>query len=201
MNPRSIARVVLGGALGVAAIAGSHAQDYPNRPVRVIVPFAPGGGADITGRVIAQKLSESLGQQFIVENRAGAASNIGTEFVARSAPDGYTLLLVGPNHTTNINLFKKLNYHPVKSFEPISQVTAAPYVLLLHPSVPARNLKELIALARSKPGALQKPDVQSRMAALGVEVIGSTPQDFATFIERDIDKWAVAIKASGARID
>ena len=299
-------------------------EQYPHRPIRMIVPFAPGGGADITGRAIAQKLAEGLGQQVVVDNRPGAAGNIGTELAARSAPDGYTLLLIGPNHTTNVSLFAKLNYDPVRDFEPISLVTSAPYVLLVHPSLPARNVKELIALARAKPGqltygssgngtaghlamelvktqakidmvhvpykgsqplltdliggqivtgfgdalsstpqvqagrlralavsgarrartlpdvptvaeaalpgfdvtvwqgilapagtpreivarlhseivnALQKPEVQSRMAALGVDIIGNSPQEFAAFIKRDIAKWAVVIKASGARID
>jgi tripartite-type tricarboxylate transporter receptor subunit TctC len=308
----------------LAVIGTTHAQTYPTKPVRLLVPFAPGGGADITGRAIAQKLAEGLGQQVVVDNRAGAASNIGTELAARSAPDGYTLLLIGPNHTTNVSLFAKLNYDPIKDFEPISLVTSAPYVLLVHPSLPVRNVKELIALARAKPGqlnygssgngtaghlamelvktqakidlqhvpykgsqplqtdliggqvvtgfgdalsstplvqagrlralavssakrghmlpdvptmaeaalpgfdvtvwqgilapagtpreivtrlhseiisTLQKPEVQSRMAALGVDIIGNSPQEFAAFIKRDIAKWAVVIKASGARID
>ena len=325
MNGNLIARTGWCCVLCIMANSYAFAQGaYPNRSIRLIVPFAAGGGADITGRVVAQKLTEAFGQQIVVDNRAGAASNIGTELVAKSAPDGYTLLLVGPNHTTNISLFAKLNYDPVKDFEPVSLVTAAPYVLLAHPSLPARNLKELIALARSKPGqltygsagngtaghlamesiktqakidmlhvpykgspplqsdlvggqvvagfdnvlssvphvnsgrlravavsggkrspalpevptvaesalpgfdvtvwqgilapagtpreivarlhaeitgALQKPDVQSRMAGLGVDIIGNSPAEFAAFIKRDIEKWAVVIKASGARID
>ena len=297
---------------------------YPNRSIRLIVPFAAGGGADITGRVVAQKLTEAFGQQVIVDNRAGAAGNIGTELAAKSAPDGYTLLLVGPNHTTNISLFSKLNYDPVRNFDPISLVTAAPYVLLVHPSLPTPDLKTLIALARAKPGqliygsagngtaghlamesiktlaridmlhvpykgspplqadliggqivagfdnvlssvphvkagrlralavsgskrspalpnvptvaqsglpgfdvtvwqgvlapagtpgeiitrlhteilgALKKPDVQSRMAALGVDIVGNSPGEFAEFIKRDIEKWVLVIKAAGARVD
>jgi tripartite-type tricarboxylate transporter receptor subunit TctC len=316
--------LALAAACALAVISTTHAQTYPTKPVRLVVPFAPGGGADITGRAIAQKLAEGFGQQVVVDNRAGAAGNIGTELAARSAPDGYTLLLIGPNHTTNISLFAKLNYDPVKDFEPISLVTSAPYVLLVHPSLPARNVKELIALARAKPGqltygssgngtaghlamelvktqakidmlhvpykgsqplltdliggqvvagfgdalsstpqvqagrlralavsggkrthtmpdvptvaeaalpgfdvtvwqgilapagtpreivarlhseiisAMQKPEVQSRMATLGVDIIGNSPQEFAAFIKRDIAKWAVVIKASGARID
>ena len=324
MNCKLLTCAALCLALAPLTVPETHAQTFPTRPVRLVVPFAAGGGADITARVIAQKLTESFGQQVIVDNRPGAASNIGTELVARSAPDGYSLILVGPNHTTNINLFAKLNYDPIKDFEPVSLVTSAPYVLLMHPSLPAKNLKEFIALARAKPGqltygsagngtaghlafesiktqaklqivhvpykgspplqadliggqiaagfdnvlsslphvkagrlralavsggkrspampdvptvaeaalpgfdvtvwqgilapagtprdvvtrlnseivsALQKPDVQSRMAALGVEIIGSSPQEFAAFIKRDIEKWAVVIKASGARID
>lgn len=326
MNRKLIARAgrccVL---LGVIATSQAFAQStYPNRTLRLIVPFAAGGGADITGRVVAQKLTEAFGQQMLVDNRAGAAGNIGTELAAKSAPDGYTLLLVGPNHTTNVSLFTKLNYDPVRDFNPVTLLTAAPYVLLVHPSLPAPNLKALIALARSKPGqltygsagngtaghlamesiktqakidmlhvpykgspplqsdliggqvvagfdnvlssvahvkagrlralavssakrspalpdvptveqaalpgfdvtvwqgllvpagtpreivarlhtevisALQKPDVQSRMAALGVDIVGNSPAEFAAFIRRDIEKWALVIKAASARID
>ncbi len=326
MNRKLIART--GGCcmlISVLATSLAFAQSaYPNRSIRLIVPFAAGGGADIIGRVVAQKLTEAFGQQVIVDNRAGAAGNIGAELAAKSAPDGYTLLLVGPNHTTNISLFSKLNYDPVKDFEPVTLVTAAPYVLLVHPSLPARDLKTLISLARSKPGqliygsagngtaghlamesiktqakidmlhvpykgspplqsdliggqvaagfdnvlssaphvkagrlralavsgvkrspalpdvptiaqsglpgfdvtvwqgvlapaatpreivarlhteilgALQKPDVQSRMAALGVDIVGGPPAEFAAFIKRDIEKWALVIKAAGARVD
>lgn len=326
MNRKLIARAgrycVL---LGVIATSQAFAQSaYPNRTLRLIVPFAAGGGADITGRVVAQKLAEAFGQQVLVDNRAGAAGNIGTELAAKSAPDGYTLLLVGPNHTTNVSLFTKLNYDPVRDFDPVTLLTAAPYVLLVHPSLPAPDLKALIALARSKPGqltygsagngtaghlamesiktqakidmlhvpykgspplqsdliggqvvagfdnvlssvahvkagrlralavssakrspalpdvptvaqaalpgfdvtvwqgllapagtpreivarlhteiisALQKSDVQSRMAALGVDIVGNSPAEFAAFIRRDIEKWALVIKAAGARID
>ena len=144
-------------ALACAVITGSPdlaAQSYPSKPVRVIVPFAAGGGADIMGRTISQKLTEALGQQFVVDNRAGAAANIGTEMVARSAPDGYTLLLVGPNHTANPHMFRKLSWDAVKDFEPISLLNSASYVLVAHPSFPVRSVKELIALARAKRGQI-----------------------------------------------
>src|ERR1043166_474963 len=130
------------------------AQSYPTKPVRVIVPFAAGGGADIMGRTISQKLTESFGQQFIVDNRAGAAANIGTEIAARAAPDGYTLIVTGPNHTINVHMFRKLSWDPVKDFEPISMLNSASYILVTHPSLPVRSLKDLIALARAKPGQL-----------------------------------------------
>ena len=144
-------------ALACALTMGSldlAAQSYPTRPVRVIVPFAAGGGADIMGRTISQKLTETMGQQFVVDNRAGAAANIGTEMVARAAPDGYTLLLVGPNHTANPHMFRKLSWDPVKDFEPISLLNSASYVLVAHPSVPVKSVKELIALAHAKPGQI-----------------------------------------------
>jgi tripartite-type tricarboxylate transporter receptor subunit TctC len=323
MNLKLICHAGVSCMLSVAAVA-SWAQNYPTRPVRLIVPFATGGGADIIARTVAQKLSEAYGQQFVVENRPGAAGNIGVELVARSPADGYTLLLNSSNFSTNVSLFSKLNFDPIKDFEPISLLAAAPYVLVVHPSLPVRTVKDLIAVARASPGkltygsagngtpahlgmelikatakidmvhvpykgsiphlsdlvagqiaagfdnvlssvplvragrlraiavsgatrspalpevptvaesglpgfdvtvwngilapagtpreitarlhseiisALQKPDVRSRMAGLGVDIIGSTPQEFAAFIRRDIDKWAAVIKVSGARLD
>jgi tripartite-type tricarboxylate transporter receptor subunit TctC len=323
MNLKRVVSACVYCMLSLAAVA-SWAQNYPTRPVRLIVPFATGGGADIIARTVAQKLSEAYGQQFIVENRPGAAGNIGVELVARSPADGYTLLLNSSNFSTNVSLFSKLNFDPVRDFEPISLLAAAPYVLVVHPSLPVRTVKDLIAVARASPGkltygsagngtpahlgmelikatakidmvhvpykgsiphlsdlvagqiaagfdnvlssvplvkagrlraiavsgasrspalpevptvaesglpgfdvtvwngilapagtpreitarlhseiiaALQKPDVRSRMSGLGVDIIGSTPQEFAAFIRRDIDKWAAVIKVSGARLD
>ncbi|MEI8399634.1 MAG: tripartite tricarboxylate transporter substrate binding protein [Alcaligenaceae bacterium] len=125
------------------------AQTFPNRAITLVVPFAAGGGADIVGRLIAQKISENVGQQMIVENRAGAAGNIGASYVAKSKPDGYTLLLTGPNHTTNVSLFRSLSYDPIKDFSPITLLTGAPYLLVVNPSLNVKNLTELIAFARA----------------------------------------------------
>jgi tripartite-type tricarboxylate transporter receptor subunit TctC len=148
------------------------AQGYPTRTVRVIVPFSAGGGADVVGRTLAQRLTESLGQQVIVDNRPGAAGNIGTEAVARAAPDGYTLLVAGPNHTSNVHLFSKLPFDPVKDFEPVSLLTSAQYILLVHPSLPARSVKELIALARARPGQINYGSAGNGAANhLGMELI------------------------------
>ena len=129
------------------------AQPFPSRAITLVVPFAAGGGADIVGRLLAQKVSENIGQQMIVENRAGAAGNIGASYVAKSKPDGYTLLLTGPNHTTNVSLFRNLTYDPIKDFAPIALLTGAPYLLVVNPSLPVKNLTELITFARtaSKP--------------------------------------------------
>lgn len=127
---------------------------YPSRAVRIIVPFAAGGGADVVARALAQTLSERLGQQFVVDNRPGGAGNIGTEVAARAAPDGYTLLLTGPSHVINAYLFRQLPFDPLHGFAPISLLTAAPYVLVASPSLPARSFGELIALARSSPAPL-----------------------------------------------
>ena len=169
-----ILKLALIAACAFTVTGTTHAQTYPTKPVRLLVPFAPGGGADITGRAIAQKLAEGLGQQVVVDNRAGAASNIGTELAARSAPDGYTLLLIGPNHTTNVSLFAKLNYDPIKDFEPTSLVTSAPYVLLVHPSMPVRNVKELIARPRQT-GTAQLRLVRQRHRGPPRDGIGQDP--------------------------
>jgi len=149
-----ISPVVLATLLAAHSFA-AHAQGYPVRPVRIVVPFPAGGNADILARVLAQKLGELLGQSVVVDNRAGASGIIGTEAVAKSAADGYTLLMgTTGTHTTNPAVFAKLPYDPVKDFAPISNFADSPFLLVVHPSVPARSLAELIALARARPGQL-----------------------------------------------
>jgi len=145
---------VVAGATIVPARA-AHAQAYPTKPVRLIVPFPPGGPADVLGRLFGQKLSESWGQPVVVENRAGAGGNIGAEAVAKSAPDGYTLLLIANSHTINASLYSSLPYDPVRDFTPISEVASYMLVLVTHPSVPVASVAELVALARSRPGQLK----------------------------------------------
>ena len=130
------------------------AQSYPTRPIRMIVPYAPAGSTDITGRNIAQRMTANMGQQVVVDNRSGAAGVIGTDLVAKSTPDGYTILLSTNAFTANPWLYSKLPYNTEKDFAPITLVTSAPNLLAAHPSVPARTANELIALARSKPGQL-----------------------------------------------
>jgi tripartite-type tricarboxylate transporter receptor subunit TctC len=137
-----------------AAVSATLAQQYPSKPVRMIVPFAPGGNTDIIGRVFAPKLGELLGQQIIVDNRGGAGSTIGTEAAARAAPDGYTLLMVSAAHTINPAMIRKLNYDSVKDFTALGIIADVPTGLVVHPSVPAQNVKELVALARAQPGAI-----------------------------------------------
>lgn len=142
-------------ALGVLIGAlPADAQPYPSKPVRVITPFPPGAGVDIVTRIFTPRLAEALGQQFIVDNRSGAAGHIGAELAARAAPDGYTLLLAPSSIVISRTLYPKLAYNIEKDLDPITQVAAAPFVLVVHPSLPVRNLKELIALAKSKPGQL-----------------------------------------------
>ncbi len=139
----------------LALLAGSvAAQPYPSKSVRVISGFPPGSGADITARVIGVKLYEATGQQFFVENRPGAGSNIAAEVAAKSAPDGYTLFIGTVANTINATLYSKLPFDFVRDFAPVALTTAAPNVLVVHPSVPARSVKELVALAKSRPGQL-----------------------------------------------
>src|SRR5580765_3065963 len=142
-------------ALAALAISAAHAEVYPAKPIRMIVAYPPGGGTDIVGRTIAQKLGETLGQSVVVENRGGASGNIGTELAARAAPDGYTILMgnVAPN-AINVSLFKDLPFDPVADFAPVSLVASTPNILVVHPSTPARTVKEVIALAKAKPGTL-----------------------------------------------
>lgn len=142
-------------ALSLAILCNlAAAQDYPARPVRFILPFPPGGGTDILGRLISDRLSASLGQPVVTENRGGAGGNVGAEVAARSAPDGYTIVLCAPSLAISPSLYSKLNYDPVKDFAPISLVATVPNVLITHPSVPAQTLQEFIAHVRTKPGAL-----------------------------------------------
>jgi tripartite-type tricarboxylate transporter receptor subunit TctC len=132
----------------------ASAQDYPLRPLRFILPFPPGGGTDILGRIIAERLAANLGQPVVTENRGGAGGNVGAEAAAHSAPDGYTIVLVAPSLAISPTLYSKLNYDPVKDFVPISLVATVPNVMVTHPSVQAQTLQEFIALARSKPGGM-----------------------------------------------
>jgi tripartite-type tricarboxylate transporter receptor subunit TctC len=136
-------------ALVVTGAAG--AQQYPAKPVRMVVPFAPGGSNDILARVVGQKLTEAWGQQVIVENRPGGGTVIGTDVVAKSAPDGYTLLMVSPSHSTNPTLVKKLPFDTLRDLAPVILLAHSSNVLLAHPSLPVRSVKDLVALARSRP--------------------------------------------------
>jgi tripartite-type tricarboxylate transporter receptor subunit TctC len=140
-------------ALAQTASTGSG-QAYPSRSVRVIVPYAPGGNTDFTARVIATKLTEVFGQQVVVENRPGGATNIGSELVAKAPPDGYTMLMGGASNAINMSLYKKLPYDTLRDFAPVILCVKGANVLAVHPSLPAKNLKELIALAKAQPGKL-----------------------------------------------
>ena len=142
----------VGALLALTSIAA--AQDYPSKPVRVIIPFPPGGVNDTVGRLVATQLSTRLGKQFIVDNRGGAGGTVGTELAANAPKDGYTLLVVSLAHTVNPWLYK-LPYDPIKAFAPIAIVASAPNVIVVHPSLPVHSLKELVDMARQQPGKLQ----------------------------------------------
>lgn len=148
-------RAILVAFSALAFGGAATAQDYPSRPVKIVVPFPAGGSNDIIGRILAQKLGERNGQTFLIENRGGAGGNIGADAVATSEPDGYTLLLTAPPPLTiNAALYKSLPYDPAKAFAPIALVASVPIVLAVHPSVEANNVTELIALAKAKPGTI-----------------------------------------------
>jgi len=146
-------RPLLGLALAIVASVAAG-QGYPAKPLRLIIPFSPGGSNDIVGRMAAAQLGERLGQPVIVDNRTGAGGTIGTEAAAKSPPDGYTLFLVSVGHAFNASIYKKLPYDPVKSFVPVAMLGTGPAVLVVYPGLPANSLQELIALAKQKPGQL-----------------------------------------------
>ena len=139
----------------LALTARGVAQNYPERVVRIINPYPPGGSVDVMARILAQKLSDNLGQQFIVENRSGGGGNTGSDFVAKAEPDGYTLLFTAPGPlTVNQTLYSKLSFDPATDFAPIALFATAPIVLIVNPAVPANDVRELIALAKKEPGKI-----------------------------------------------
>ncbi len=141
--------------IGLVAAAHGYAQNYPGKPIRLVLPYPPGGGTDVIARPLAQKLSENLGQQVIVDNRGGANGNIGMEFVAKSPPDGYTLLFgLTWQYAVNPSLYGKVPYDPVRDYASIALLANAPYVLVVHPSVPVKSVPELLALLKARPGQL-----------------------------------------------
>lgn len=148
-----MALYIAGAALS-SVTATAYAQSYPSKPIRFVAASSPGSGVDIVCRLLAPKLSEALGQQVVVDNRAGVGGNLGAELAARAAPDGYTLFMATPSQPISSSLHSKLNYDLVRDFAPISLLTTGHFMLVVHPSVPARSVKELIALAKSRPGKL-----------------------------------------------
>ena len=167
-TPKWLCKVAV--ALATSGIAGlAGAQGYPAKPIRFVITYPTGGGSDFTVRPIAQKLSERWGQPVFVDSRPGGSAMIGTDFVARSAPDGYTLMLAASSEVSmNVVLFKKMPYDPVRDLQPVTLVGTTPPILLAHPSLPVKSVKELVALARAKPGALSYGSIGT-----------GTPQHFA----------------------
>lgn len=140
--------------LAISLDSAAYAQSYPTKPIRLVVSFATGGTSDILARILAPKLSDALGQPVLVDNRPGAGGNIGAEIVAKAAPDGYTMLLAPPSLTANLALYGELNFDPVKDLAPVTLVAELPIVLVVYPALPAKSVKELIALAKAQPGKL-----------------------------------------------
>src|SRR5258706_5995722 len=148
------AALVIAASLGHSGLAQAQPDRYPSRPIRLVVPFPPGGSVDVVGRLLAAKLSETMGQQMVVDNRSGASGVIGAEAVMNAPPDGYTLLINTIPFVSNQFLMPRTPYDPLRDFVSVSLVASAPSFVTVHPSVPARSIQELIALAKAKPGAL-----------------------------------------------
>jgi tripartite-type tricarboxylate transporter receptor subunit TctC len=145
---------ILALAAAFVAAGGAGAQTWPTKTVRIVVPFGPGGGTDIQGRLLGKKFSESMGQTFVVDNRAGAAGLIGAEIVAKSPPDGYNILFTTASLAVNVSLYKKIPIDPLKDLVPVSWISSVPLVFVVHPSVPAKSVKELVALAKKRAGKM-----------------------------------------------
>jgi len=154
-----VALLFISASLGAASAFAQDAKDYPNKPIRFIVPYPPAGGTDIVARILTEPLAAALGQPIIIDNRGGAAGNLGTDIAAKSAPDGYTILFTLSSHTINPKLYDKLPFDVEKDFAPISLAALIPQILVAHPSVPVNNVSELIALAKREPGKLNYASV------------------------------------------
>lgn len=200
MQLRAMAFVTLG---NLAAIA--HAQPWPAKPIRFIIAQPPGGQNDVQARIIGLKLTELWGQPVVFDNRPGAGGAIGFEIAAQAPNDGYTIAMGSISTLAVIPAMpRKPRYDPLADFAPVTLVSTSPYVVTLHPSVPARTLKELVALAKARPGALS---YASSGTATGIhltvnqgnDIAAGTPQEFAAFIRAEMDKWAKVIKAAGVR--
>ena len=171
---RVVARIAAMVLLATAAAAAAQ-TDYPNRPIRMIVPYVPGGGTSVMGRLVAQRLTESWGQQVVVDNRPGAGGIVGAETVARSQPDGYTVMFTAVSDHLLVSLIQKTPYDPIKDFVPVATVAVAERLLVVHPSIPATNLKELIALAKAKPGQINYASLGNGSTAhVGTELLCMT---------------------------
>jgi tripartite-type tricarboxylate transporter receptor subunit TctC len=208
---KSLCPLALVTALAAAAGA-SGAETYPVRPIRMIIPSGAGGVTDILGRVLAQKLTDNLGQQVIVDNRPGASGVIGSHIVAKAAPDGYTLLMVYPSHTVNQSLYRDIPYDTAKAFAPITLVSAVAPVLIVSSQSPARTMKELIDLAKAKPGALNHGSVGAgSMGSLAAELLRSladirftqvaykgSPQALTALISGELDFYLIGSVGTAA---
>ena len=194
--------------LGVFLNETANARQFPSRPIRLVVGFAPGGGVDINARLLAPRLSEYLGQQVVVEKKPGAGTNIANEFVARSPADGYTLLINTAAVAINMSLYRNLPFDTLRDFAPVSVFSESPNVLVVNAKLPAASVKDLVGLARKSPGKLnyssagtRDSDTRKRMLEQGAEPVGSTPEDFGKLLREEVARWAEVVKISGARAD
>jgi tripartite-type tricarboxylate transporter receptor subunit TctC len=188
------------------------AQDWPSRPIRFIARFPPGGGTDLNARMIVPRIATALGQQVVVENRPGAGGMLGTEIIAKSAPDGYSMVIaaIGPI-AINPSLYSKMPYDPAKDLAPVTITGEVPNGLVVHPTLPATSVRELIALAKQRPiidclisevvKALGAPDVKQKLLEMGLLADTNTPEQFAAFIQSESVNWAKAVKGAGIKLD
>jgi tripartite-type tricarboxylate transporter receptor subunit TctC len=168
--------------LGAAASA-PYAQTFPTKSIRIVLPVTPGGGVDAVGRLLGQKLTTALGQTVVIENRPGAGGNIAADIVAKAVPDGHTLAIVTASHATNPSLYKKLSYDPIRDFAPVTQLSVQPYLLVVSPTLPAKDVKELIALARTKQGGISYASAGAGLLGhLSMELLRSTAKFEGTHI-------------------
>ncbi len=193
-------------AYATPALSQQLAQHYPNRPVRVLVGLAPGGGTDSVARLITQKLADTFGQTFVVDNRPGASGNVAGEMAARAAPDGYTLIIVTPTYVINPSRYRTVLYDAVKDFAGIAQIVDAQYYLSVANNVPVASVKELIALAKTPAAIIERlnsainralPELRERYAALGMYLAGGSAGKFGALLRSERDKWAKVVKLSG----
>jgi tripartite-type tricarboxylate transporter receptor subunit TctC len=189
--------------LAVPAFAqGTGPGGWPNKPVKIIVPFAPAGPTDIAARLVAQKMSDNLKQQFYIENQAGAGGNLGMGNAAKSAPDGDTIQCVSSSYVVNPSLYDKVPYDPYKDFIPLTVAATAANVLLVNPAVlPVKTPKELAAyIYQEVVKAVKAPDVTAKMEQLGLEIICNTPEEFTRQIKFEIDKWGKVIREANIKV-
>jgi len=171
LHPSSLIFCVIT-AISLLPGSSSFAQSYPNKPIRLVLPVAPGGGSDIIVRVVTQKVTAAIGQQFVIDYRGGANGNIAHDLVSKAVPDGYTLLWVNAGFATNASMYKKLNHDPVRDFMPITQLTSQSYVFVAHPSVPIKNVREYAALSNARKGGLVYASTGSgSLPHLGMELL------------------------------
>jgi tripartite-type tricarboxylate transporter receptor subunit TctC len=183
-----------------AAPSPSPAERFPDKPIRVIVPFAPGGGLDLTARLIGQKVTEKWGQNFVVDTRTGAATIVGTEIASRALPDGYTILMITTTFAINPSLYKKLPYDTSRGFTPITQLNSQPNIVVVTPTFAASSVKDLIAFAKAKRGELAFASPGAGSAPRAVPV-GSSPQQFAAFLKSEMSKWSRVIKEANIQLE